>query len=367
MLSTIVRRGSKILGAQRTRTTNIRMPAALTIFLGLPILLASMALSAGVVIAAASVTASEPGRTIRPHEAMATATPAEDVPVPGLLPHRWMENATSLGNGLFNFEHGELTDADGGRDAFSFAATAGVSYIIDVECRMDIHDDGDVHYVEDYLVDPSILEVVNAAGEQVMGEQDQGGYNPNWARGFFTPEADGDHYIAVGSGHSHPSGTGHYTITVRQDDHADDWRTKPDTAITPGETITATIDSDVSPDDPRLNPWDWLDWGDFSEPLWGVESLDDRDVFRFEIAREGTYRLSVSDERDELVVWSVWEYDGSRWYFAWAPPVSSVALRYQPGTYYVAVGTTFESDGNTGPYTLSLAAVDDESPEPVSP
>ena len=367
MLTIIVRRGSSILGARMARTINIRIPAALTIFLGLPILLASAFLADGVAIAAAGVTASEPGRTIRPHEAVALATPTEDVAVPDLLPHRWMENATSLGNGIFNFAHGELTSEDGGRDAFSFAATAGVSYIIDVECRMDIHDDGDVHYVEGYLVDPSILEVVNTAGEQVMAERDQGGYNSNWARGFFTPEEDGVYYIAVGSGHTHPSGTGHYTMTVRRDDHADDWRTNPEIAITPGETITATIDSDVSPDDPRLNPWDWLDWGDFSEPLWGVESLDDQDVFRFEIAREGTYRLSVSDERDELVVWSVWEDDGSRWYFAWAPPVSSVALRYQPGTYYVAVGTTFESEGNTGPYTLSLAEVDDESPEPVSP
>ena len=367
MLTTMVRRGSRIMGARKSRTITVWIPATLTLFLGLPILLASVFLADGVAIAAASVTAFESRRAISPHEAPARQTAPEDAPVPNPLPHRWMDNATSLGNGVFNFAHGELTAEDGGRDAFSFTATAGESYIIDVECRMDIHDDGDVHYVENYLVDPSILEVVNAAGEQVMGERDQGGYNPNWARGFFTPESGGDHYIAVGSGHSHPSGTGHYTITVRQDDHADDWRTNPEIAITPGETITATIDSDVSPDDPRLNPWDWLDWGDFSEPLWGIESLDDRDVFRFEIAREGTYRLSVSDERDELVVWSVWEDDGSRWYFAWAPPVSSVALRYQPGTYYVAVGTTFESDGNTGPYTLSLAAVDDESPEPVSP
>ena len=40
-------------------------------------------------------------------------------------------------------------------------------------------------------------------------------------------------------------------------------------------------------------------------------------------------------------------------------PVESLTYEYQPGTYVVAVGTRYESEGNTGTYTLSLAEVDD--------
>ena len=68
--------------------------------------------------------------------------------------------------------------------------------------------------------------------------------------------------------------------------------------------MTAVIDSDVPRDDPGLNSWDWLEAGNGEAvPIWGLESLDDRDVFRFEISEEGTYLLSVSDGPNDFGIW----------------------------------------------------------------
>ena len=372
MLTIVKRHVFRVLEIRNRRTIKYSALAALLAALGLAVLFALQSAWPHTAMAAHSTAvADELGRRAATVKFQGSATGPIQVPatLPAdhqvrtqsqPLPHGWMEAAVSLGNGSFDSEHGELTAEDGGRDAFSFAATGGEHYIIEAESRLDVHDDGDVHYVENYLPDPSILEVVDAEGQQVMGEHDNGGYLTNSARAFFTPEEDGTYYIAAGSGQSDRSGTGHYTISVRQDDHADDWRTNPAISIRPGESITATIDSDVSPDHPGLNSWNWLHWGSTAEPLWGVESLDDMDTIRFAIDRAGTYRLSVSDEGGELVVWSIWEHDGSRFYFSWAGPAGSVELPYQPGTYYAAVGTNYESEGNTGPYTLSLTAVNNE-------
>ena len=112
---------------------------------------------------------------------VSASTPAAPQSAPGEtlvaepLPHQWIENATPLTNGYLKMAHGELTSGDGGRDVFSFTGQGGENYIVEVEGRLDVHDDGDVHYVEHYLVDPSILEIVNQDGVQIMGEQDQGG------------------------------------------------------------------------------------------------------------------------------------------------------------------------------------------------
>ena len=115
-----------------------------------------------------------------------------------------------IGNSSFSIEHGKLTEEDGGRDSFSFTATAGENYIIEVASRMEIREDGGTPYVPNHLLDPSILEIVNERGEQVLDEQDRGGFISNWARGYFTPEDDGTYYIAVGNKHQDPHGTGHY-------------------------------------------------------------------------------------------------------------------------------------------------------------
>ncbi len=306
----------------------------------------------------------DPGHSVyqlKVDEPVTTPPTTDEIPVdPEPLPFGWMEDAIVIDDALFFIEHGELTDEDEGRDWFSFTATSGENYIIEAESRMDIQDDGDgTPYVENHLIDPSILEIVNKKGEQVLGEQDQGGFILNWARGYFNPEDTGTYYIAVGSGHQDPYGTGHYTVSVRVDDHPDDYKTRPDVVIRPGESITAKIDRDVSPDDPRLHPWDWRESHNTAVPLWGIESLDDHDAFRFEIGEEGTYRLSVSDAPENVGIWWILEGGGNALALVDDGPVESLTYEYQPGTYVVAVGTRYESEGNTGTYTLSLAEVDD--------
>ena len=153
-----------------------------------------------------------------------TETDVNPLPQPELP--EWVENSEVIENGAFHIEHGELTEEDGGRDWFSFTTTGGEKYIIEVESRMKLLE-YQAEYVDNHLIDPSILEIVDEQGQQVLGEHDQGGFISNWARGYFTPRTDGTYYIAVGSGRQDPGGFGHYTISVRQDDHADDWRTQP--------------------------------------------------------------------------------------------------------------------------------------------
>ena len=371
MLTIVAKFVARIQTARKTRTASAALLLALITTLALSLPFASPSSWHHVAIAnpgAAGI--DDHGHPVLHSNSPDSATDASQVPVsPNTVsddassshpvPHQWMANATSLGDGAFNFEHGELTPDDDGRDAFSFVASGGVSYIIEVEGRLDVHDDGDVHYVENYLADPSILEVVNEDGTRVMGEQDQGGYLANWARAFFTPREDATYYIAVGNGHQDPSGVGHYTISVRQDDHADDWKTNPEITILPGESITATINSDVPSDHPGLHPGHWLEWGDFTEPLWGIESLDDQDVFRFRVAEEGAYRVEITDGPDTVGIWTIWSEGGSRRFISRTGPIESLEMSYEPGTYYLAVGSRFESDGNTGTYTLTLTASDD--------
>ena len=274
-----------------------------------------------------------------------------------------MANSISAGDGFFSIEHGELTDDDDGRDWFAFTAAAGESFIIEVESRMEILPDGGTRYVDNHLIDPSILEIVNEAGDQVLGEQDQGGFISNWARGYFTPEEDGTYYIAVGSGAQYRIGTGHYTISVRQDDHADDSRTRPDVVMHPGDTITARINSDVAPgDSTNPNAWVWAETGSGDYvPWWGLESADDKDVFRFEITDAGAYRLEMLDGPTGVGLWALWYADGGGDYLSYEAPVDAFVGNFSPGTHYFGVGTPYQSVGNTGDYTVSLTAVDDEA------
>ena len=279
-------------------------------------------------------------------------------------------SATSISVGLIETMDGELTAEDEGRDWFSFDATGGENYIIELKNMMEfIESDDDntwlgfhLNYVEGHLIDPSILEVVDDQGEQVLGEHDEGGFMGNFARAFFTPENDGTYYIAAGAGEEYRIGTGFYTLSVRVDDHPDDYGTNPGVVIRPGESIAAMIDSDVSPDDPGLNQWDWAvsDDGE-GVPVFGVESLDDRDVFRLEISVEGKYRVTVSDGPTGVGIWSVLDdRRGLHGDYARSGPVESMVCQFEPGTYHVEIGTPHQSVGNTGSYTVSLDEVTDE-------
>ena len=290
-----------------------------------------------------------------------TETPIEDdtsivEPVPG----PWGERSVHIEGNLLTEINGELTAEDEGRDWYNFEATRGRDYIIEVKNAMDITESApgqnlSTLYVDGHLVDPSILEIVNGQGEQVMGEHGQGGFMGNFARGYFTPEHDGTYYIAVGAGHEARGYLGFYTLSVRADDHADDYNTHPDVVLLPGDSITARIDSDVSPDDPGLNSWDWwVSHEGHAHPLRGLESLDDRDFFRFVIDEEGTYEVSVTGGPESVGIWATWFEDGHLRHHAEPDPVLSVVDHYEPGTYLVEVGTPWQSAGNTGLYTVNL-------------
>ena len=286
----------------------------------------------------------------------------EEKPSVGPPPGEWVRRSVSVEPNLLARVDGELTDEDEGRDWYSFEAAAGEEYIVELTNKMDIHigsEDFHIGYVPGHLVDPSILEIVDNAGVQVLGERDRGGYIANFARAFFSPEEDGTYYVAVGAGSQDRTLLGFYTLSVRRDDHSDDYRTRPGVALLPGESITAHIDSDVPHTHAGLNPWDWWVSHDSARPIVGLQSLDDVDVIRLLIPVEGTYRVSVSNGPETVGIWAIFD-DGGIWIFEGeSRPVATVDQHLQPGSYAVAVGTSYESEGNTGNYEVSLEAVTD--------
>ena len=288
-----------------------------------------------------------------------TITPPDPTPEPEPEPELWVARSESIEPGLIGAIHGELTEEDEGRDWFSFEGERGENYIIELKNQMEFHEGtntwigGHLDYVDGHLIDPSILEVVDEDGEQVLGEQDEGGFMANFARAFFTPEEDGTYYIAIGGGDELPSGLGFYELSVRVDDHADDYGTEPGVVLLPGKSISARIDSDVPPNHPGLKPWHWV-IDDPSIPIFGLESLDDRDVFEFRISEEGTYKVLVSDGPSGVGIWNIWNGTNGVFEHFESGPVESAVLSYSPGTYYVEVGNVYESKGNTGSYTVSL-------------
>ena len=283
-------------------------------------------------------------------------------PTPTPEPEEWVKSSLSIESNLRGLTDGELTEEDDGRDWFSFEAEGGNNYIIELKNKMIITGfDGtsggypSIQYVPGHLVDPSILEIVDEEGDQVLGERDQGGFIRNFARAFFTPDEDGTYYIAIGAGAQDRSALGYYELSVRADDHADDDNVESGLVLRPGDSVTAVIDSDVPRDDPGLNSWDWLEAGNGEAvPIWGLESLDDRDVFRFEISEEGTYLLSVSDGPEDVGIWKTVDGTGHALNYDRNVPVASLEDDYSPGTYHVEVGTRYSSSGNTGSYKLSL-------------
>ena len=288
-----------------------------------------------------------------------TITPPDPTPEPEPEPELWVARSESIEPGLIGIINGELTEEDEGRDWFSFEGERGEHYIIELRNQMEFHEGtntwigGHLDYVDGHLIDPSILEVVDEDGEQVLGEQDEGGFMANFARAFFTPDEDGTYYIAIGGGDELPSGLGFYELSVRVDDHADDYGTEPGVVLLPGKSISARIDSDVPPNHPGLKPWHWV-IDDPSIPIFGLESLDDRDVFEFRISEEGTYEVSVFDGPPGVGIWNILQGRGAVLERSEDGPVESIVRSFSPGTYYVEVGTAYESAGNTGSYKVVL-------------
>ncbi len=291
-------------------------------------------------------------------------TLATSVPAFGQPSTSEVVDPTPLGVGLEFAIDGELTSGDDGIDWYSFTATAGQNYIIELKptiATTQRHDDpSDDHptLVPGHLTDPSILEVLDEDQVQLVGEQDDGGLVPNSARASLSVEYGGTHFVAVGAGQQDRNATGYYTVSVR----ADDYRTVSDVTLHPGESITATIDSDVAVDDERLNPWDWIQSSLPNavglRPHPGVESLDDRDVIRVEFPETGWYRLDVSNAPTDVGIWNIWHGDGDIHTYVIANPLASIEDHFFRGTLYVEIGTPYASEGNTGSYTLSLVSVE---------
>ena len=293
--------------------------------------------------------------------------PPPDAPIddePSILdpdPPEWAERSVNIEPNLLDEVEGELTEEDQGRDWIAFEGVGGEDYIIELKGKMNIQESDAAQgvgfitpYDPDFLIDPSILEIVDADGEQVLGERDQGGFLGNFARAFFTPESDGTYYIAVGAGNELRSGLGLYTLSVRADDYPDDYNARPDVLLLPGESIIASIDSDVPPDDPGLKPWHWWGTDSTTHPVYGLESLDDLDVFSFQISEEGSYALFVDDGPEGVGVWHISDQIGNVIFHVEGVPQQSVIQYLDPGEYRVAVGSPYESSGNTGLYTLVL-------------
>ena len=255
--------------------------------------------------------------------------------------------------GLCGIQQGEIASA-GEQDWYSFEAAGGQTYIIEGKQPLNFVG-GSAYSVNGALRDVSILSVTDNSDSQLLGEHTGGGFTLLDARAFFTPPQDGAYKVSIGAGV--PDLTGTYTVSVRADDHADDYQTQAGVVLQPDESVTARLDSDVAPGDPYLNEWDWTYFVNRTTRR-GIEMMDDRDMFRYEITNAGTYELYLSGNPAGTGIWYIWDLQGNLWYKEPDPesgPGDSVERHHEPGTYYVEVGTSYLSHANTGAsYTLHL-------------
>ena len=91
----------------------------------------------------------------------------------------------------------------------------------------------------------------------------------------------------------------------------------------------------------------------------GVESLDDRDVFRVEVTEESRYVLAVRDAPSTVGIWGIWNESSVLHGYSEDGPVREIFDTLSPGTYYVDVGTAYESEGAVGTYTFFVAYLPD--------
>lgn len=82
-------------------------------------------------------------------------------------------------------------------------------------------------------------------------------------------------------------------------------------------------------------------------------------MFRFEITEAGTYCICVVDGPTGVGLWAIWYANGGGDYISYEAPVESFVADFSPGTHYFAVGTPYQSVGNTGDYMVSLLLVEE--------
>ena len=115
--------------------------------------------------------------------------PPTETPIveePSIVEPPWADRYIEIEGNRLTSISGELTLEDEGRDWYGFVATGGQGYIIELKNQMEynISTPGQhfgTPFVPGHLVDPSILEITNEEGDQVMGESDQGGFLGNFA------------------------------------------------------------------------------------------------------------------------------------------------------------------------------------------
>ena len=65
----------------------------------------------------------------------------------------------------------------------------------------------------------------------------------------------------------------------------------------------------------------------------------------------------MTDGPPGVGIWAIWYADGTRDYVSREAPVERVFEDLQPGPHYFAVGTPYQSTGNTGEHTVFPAKV----------
>ena len=104
-----------------------------------------------------------------------------------------------------------------------------------------------------------------------------------------------------------------------------------------------------------MEPWHWWGTDGTAHPVYGHESIDDVDVIRFQILEEGSYTLFVDGGPEGVGVWHISDEIGNSVFHVEGTPEESVIQYLYPGEYRVAIGTPYNSSGNTGLYTIALS------------
>ena len=69
--------------------------------------------------------------------------------------------------------------------------------------------------------------------------------------------------------------------------------------------------------------------------------------------------MAVRDAPSTVGIWGIWDNGKVLHGYSEDGPVGEVFDTFSPGTYYVDVGTTYESEGATGTYTFFVSYLPD--------
>ena len=218
------------------------------------------------------------------------------------------------------------------RDWFAVTLEAGTSYQIDLEGSQTSRGT---------LYDPYLYGIHDSDGNLIAGTtSDDGGGISNNSRVFFTPEADGTYYVAVGA---YKTDAGTYRLSVAegalQDDYAADTSTTG--AVEVGGSVTGDLETGRDSD-------------------WFAVTLEAGTSYRIDLEGSSTGRGTLSDtslrwihDSDGNRIDGTWNDDGGEG--------SNSRVHFTPeadGTYYVVASSYWGvSWGSLGTYELSVEEV----------